>query len=99
MKILQISALPVWSMDGKGGMSSLRETLKGHIAAGHEIELVLPQYDPFSDDTKFLFVPEGQGINLHFAPCGWLPFFKRIRVKAREVWGVMPLSLMSSGGF
>ncbi|MBW2184950.1 MAG: glycosyltransferase family 4 protein [Deltaproteobacteria bacterium] len=84
MKILQISALPVWSMDGKGGMPSLRETLKGHIAAGHEIELVLPQYDPFSDDTKFLFVPEGQGFKLHFARCRWLPLFKMIRVKARS---------------
>jgi len=30
MRILEISALPVWSMDGKGGMPSLRETLRGH---------------------------------------------------------------------
>jgi glycosyltransferase involved in cell wall biosynthesis len=85
LKILHISALPVWSMDGKGGMPSLRETLKGHIAAGHEIELVLPQYDPFSDDTKFLFVPEGQGFSLHFARCRWLPIFKMIRVRARRL--------------
>jgi glycosyltransferase involved in cell wall biosynthesis len=85
LKILHISALPVWSMDGKGGMPSLRETLKGHIAAGHEIELVLPQYDPFSDDTKFLFVPEGQGFNLHFARCRWLPIFKKIRERARRL--------------
>lgn len=85
MKILQISALPVWSMDGKGGMPSLRETLKGHIDAGHEIELILPQYDPFSDDAKVLFVPEGQGFNLHFARCSWLPFFKLARAKARRL--------------
>ncbi len=85
MKILHISALPVWSMDGKGGMPSLRETLKGHITGGHEIELVLPQYDLFSDDTKFLFVPEGQCFNLHFARCRWLPIFKKIRVKARNL--------------
>ena len=85
MKILHISALPVWSMDGKGGMPSLRETLKGHIAGGHEIELVLPRYDPFSDDDKFLFVPEDQGLIIHFARCRWLPLFKRLRVRARSL--------------
>lgn len=84
MKTLHISALPVWSMDGKGGMPSLRETLKGHLAAGYEIELVLPQYDPFSDDMKFLSVPEGQGYKVHFARCRWLPMFKRLRIKARS---------------
>jgi len=83
LKILHVSALPVWSMDGKGGMPSLRETLKGHIAAKHEIELVLPQYDPFSDDDKFLFVPENQGFKCHFARCRWLPLFKRTRLRAK----------------
>jgi len=83
MNLLHISALPVWSMDGKGGMPSLRETLKGHIAAGHVIELVLPQYDPFSDDDKRLLVPEAQGFIVHFAPCRWLLPLKKWRVKAR----------------
>ena len=84
MKILHVSALPVWSMGGKGGMPSLRETLKGHLAAGHQIELVLPQYDPFSDSISFLSVPEEHEYKIHFARCRWLPLFKKIRIKARQ---------------
>jgi len=72
-------------MDGKGGMPSLRETLKGHVAARHTIELVLPQYDPFSDDSKPLFVPEGQTFTLHFAPCRWFPLLKKLRAQARRL--------------
>lgn len=84
MKVLHISALPVWSMDGKGGMPSLRETLKGHLAAGHSIELVLPKYDPFSDNYKPLVVPEGQEFLIHFASCRWLPLLKKSRNLARK---------------
>jgi glycosyltransferase involved in cell wall biosynthesis len=87
LKILHISALPVWSMDGKGGMPSLRETLNGHSAAGHEIELILPQFDPFSDDVKHMFVPEGNQFVLHFAACRWLPHLKRLRLRARRFGG------------
>lgn len=83
LNILHISALPVWSMDGKGGMPSLRETLKGHLAAGHDLQLVLPQYDPFSDDDMPMFVPADQGIVVLFAPCRWLLPLKKLRVKAR----------------
>jgi glycosyltransferase involved in cell wall biosynthesis len=79
MKILHISALPVWSMDGKGGMPSLRETLKGHVAAGHELCLVLPKYDPFSDSSDPLFIPEDRDIKVIFSPCSWLLIFKKIR--------------------
>jgi len=37
MRFLHISPLPVWPMEGKGGMPSLRETLRGHvrISGGH----------------------------------------------------------------
>jgi len=42
MRILHVSALPVWPMGNKGGMPSLHETLKGHARAGHELCLVLP---------------------------------------------------------
>lgn len=87
MKILHISALPVWSMEGKGGMPSLRETLKGHVAGGHEIELVLPRFDPFSDAATELILPEGQPFTVHFAPCTWLPLFKKLRSKARCMGG------------
>jgi glycosyltransferase involved in cell wall biosynthesis len=70
-------------MDGKGGMPSLQETLKGHVAGGHEIALVLPRYDPFSDDVNELTIPAGQVFAVHFAPCVWLPLFKKVRNKAR----------------
>ncbi|WP_240191770.1 glycosyltransferase family 4 protein [Desulfoprunum benzoelyticum] len=70
-------------MDGKGGMPSLRETLKGHLAAGHDLQLVLPKYDPFSDDDKPMFVPADKGFVLHFAPCRWLLPLKKLRVQAR----------------
>jgi len=83
MKIIHLSALPVWSMGGKGGMPSLQETLKGHIACGHEIELVLPRFDPFSDDAKELTIPENQAFRIHFASCSWLPLFKKLRNKSR----------------
>lgn len=85
MKMLHISALPVWSMDGKGGMPSLRETLKGHAAFGHTITLILPKYDPFSDDTKPLFIPEGQEYSPAFASCRWLPVLKKFRILARRL--------------
>ena len=83
MKILHISALPVWSMEGKGGMPSLRETLKGHVAGEHEIELVLPRFDPFSDEVNELILPEEQPFTVHLAPCSWLLLLKKLRNKAR----------------
>ena len=84
MKILHISALPVWSMGGKGGMPSLRETLKGHVAAGSEIEIVLPKYDLFSDDLEPLPTPVGQEFRIHTARCRWLPTIKKLRVVSRR---------------
>jgi len=85
LKILHISALPVWSMDGKGGMPSLCETLNGHVAGGHEILLVLPRFDPFSDDESPLFIPADQGMEFFFAACHWVIPFKRLRRFAYKV--------------
>lgn len=87
MKILHISALPVWSMKGKGGMPSLRETLAGHIRAGHHIKLILPQYDLFSDDLSPLTVRQDQGYSVSVASCSWLPLIKRFRKHARTCTG------------
>lgn len=87
MKILHISALPVWSMDGKGGMPSLRETLKGHIRANHEIEMILPRYDLFSDDFIPLHIKRGEGYSIHVAPCSWLPPLKRFRNRVSKIYG------------
>lgn len=87
MKILEISALPVWSMGGKGGMPSLRETLAGHLREGHHIKLILPQYDLFSDVISPLTVRQDQGYSVSVAPCRWLPLIKRLRKHVRSSTG------------
>ena len=87
MKILHISALPVWSMAGKGGMPSLRETLRGHLAAGFEIEMVLPKYDLFSDSLEPLPINPGHEFRCHVADCRWLPAIKRMRNAIRRISG------------
>ncbi len=87
MKILEISALPVWSMEGKGGMPSLRETIAGHLRAGHNIELILPQYDLFSDEISTLSVRQDQGYAVSLARCGWLPLIKQFRRTAKLMSG------------
>lgn len=83
MKILHISALQVWAMKGKGGMPSLRETLAGHRRAGHEIQLVLPKYDLFSDDSSAKAIRRDQGYDISVAACKWIPLIKRLRRSAR----------------
>lgn len=85
MKILEISALPVWSMDGKGGMPSLRETINGHIRGGHDIHLILPRYGLFSDDLLPLNVRPNRRYTLSVVSCRWLPWIKRIRNKVKEL--------------
>lgn len=87
MKILHISALPVWSMDGKGGMPSLRETLKGHLKAGNEIFVVLPQYDLFSESLQPLPVIRDKSFPIAVAKCRWLPLLKLIRSKIGKASG------------
>jgi glycosyltransferase involved in cell wall biosynthesis len=81
MKILHISALPLWSMDGKGGMPSLLETVKGHVKAGHEIEMILPQYDLFSNDLEPIDTRNNPGIKIHIVKCPWLYPIKFLRKK------------------
>jgi len=87
MKILHISALPVWSMEGKGGMPSLRETLRGHVRGGHEIHLILPSYDLFSDEFIPSTIRRNEGYEVHVAACRWLPAIKKLRVSARRLSG------------
>lgn len=83
MNILEISALPIWSMDGKGGMPSLRETLRGHVRGGHDVTVILPKYHLFNDDPTPLTVRDGEGYDVHVAECCWLPAFKKVRRCAR----------------
>lgn len=87
MKILHISALPIWSMDGKGGMPSLRETLNGHVREGHHIDVILPRYDIFSDDLLPLHIKENVSYSTHTAPCAWVPVVKKIRNRIGRISG------------
>lgn len=72
-------------MKGKGGMPSLRETIAGHIRAGHDIHLILPRYDLFSDDLSPLTVRHDQGYPISVAMCKWLPWIKRLRKKVKTM--------------
>lgn len=85
MKILHISALPVWSMEGKGGMPSLRETIEGHIRAKHEIHLILPRYDLFSDDLSPLTISKDVEYGVSIAQCRWIPVIKKIRKSVKSL--------------
>jgi glycosyltransferase involved in cell wall biosynthesis len=74
-------------MAGKGGMPSLRETLRGHLRAGHRIALVLPRYDLFSDQPVPLPVRRDAGYEVIIAPCRWLPAIKGLRAAVRRLLG------------
>jgi len=87
MNILHLSALPVWSMGGKGGMPSLEETLKGHVRAGHEVILILPEYHPFAEENSRIQPPNDEPYNTFIASCPWLPWLKRVRFFAKRCLG------------
>jgi hypothetical protein len=64
-------------VDGWQGRNALTaRDPKGHIAAGHVVELMLLQYDPFSDDLGPLSRPKVQELVSHFASCRWLPLLR-----------------------
>lgn len=85
MRFLHISKIPVWPMEGKGGMPSLRETLRGHIRGGHSVVLVLPKYDLFGERPKLLSVRDDEGYEVHIAPCRWAPAMLMARRMARRL--------------
>ncbi len=95
MNLLEISALPIWSMQGKGGMPSLRETLRGHVRGGHDVTVILPKYHLFNDDPTPLAIRRDGGYDVHVAECRWLPYFKKVRAVARRLGpaGEMPYLL------
>ncbi len=95
MRILQISALPVWPIAGKGGMPSLRETLRGHVRGGHEITLIVPRYDLFADRLVELTTPADAGFDVYYAGCSWMPAMKALRRVARAMGkgGELPYAL------
>jgi glycosyltransferase involved in cell wall biosynthesis len=87
VNLLHVSALPIWSMDGKGGMPSLRETLRGHLRGGHQVVIVLPKYQLFREKPQVVAVREDAGYEMHLAPCRWVPPLLAIRRGARWLGG------------
>lgn len=74
-------------MEGKGGMPSLRETLRGHVRGGHEIHLILPRYDLFSDESMPSTIRRNEGYEVNVAACRWLPAIKKLRAIACRLSG------------
>lgn len=68
-------------------MPSLRETLRGHVRGGHEIHLILPSYDLFSDESMPSTIRQNEGYEVNVAACRWLPAIKKLRVSARRLSG------------
>ena len=87
LRIFHITALPIWSMDGKGGMPSLQETLRGHKRAGHDIFIIMPRYDLFSDSLTDLSAYQQGEYDVRFARCAWFPLLAKLRALARRVSG------------
>jgi glycosyltransferase involved in cell wall biosynthesis len=69
-------------------MPSLRETLRGYVRGGHEIQLILPRYDLFSDKSIPSTIRRNEGYEVHIAACRWLPAIKKLRAGARRLSGV-----------
>jgi len=84
MRVLHISALPVWSMEGKGGMPSLQETLNGHVRAGHKVTLILPEHHLYAEGSARVQPPTDAPYETFIASCPWLPWAKRIRFFAKR---------------
>jgi len=87
MKFLHISALPVWPLEGKGGMPSLRETLRGHVRAGHEVVLALPKFNIIGDYAKPVTVRDDEGYKVVLMKCHWAPALAAVRRFARRIGG------------
>jgi len=68
-------------------MPSLQETLKGHIREGQEIDLILPAYNPFSDEREKVRIPRDEGYRVHMARCAWLRVVMTLRSAARRITG------------
>jgi glycosyltransferase involved in cell wall biosynthesis len=74
-------------MGGKGGMPSMAETLKGHVRAGHEVVLILPEYNLFAEENSRFRPSADAPYETFLAACPWLPGVKRIRYVAKRLFG------------
>ena len=77
--ILHISALQLWGMKGNAGMCCLQETIEGHVRAGYRVSVIIPAYSIWDDGMTPVSPPPANGIDIHVAPCSWMPMTKRIR--------------------
>jgi glycosyltransferase involved in cell wall biosynthesis len=87
MRFLHLSALWVWPMGGRGGMPSLRETIRGHVRGGAEVHLILPRYDLFADSLREVSVPPGADFTVQVAPCRWAPAMIALRAGIKRLLG------------
>ncbi len=85
MNILHVSALWLWAMDGKGGMPSLYETVAGHSRSGHEVTMIMPKYNLFSDQLEVFSCSDVNVCKLYLAECSWYPVVGRIRKTIRNL--------------
>ena len=93
--ILHISALQLWGMEGNAGMCCLQETLKGHVRAGYSVTVIIPAYDIWDDGMTPVTPATTNGIDVHVAPCSWMPMTKRIRLLLQRLGteGLVPYVL------
>lgn len=63
------------------------ETLNGHVREKNEIEVIIPQYDLFSDDVKVVSIKRTNAFSVHMAHCRWLPYAKAFRNRVSSVYG------------
>ena len=63
----------------------MRETLQGHLREGHQLELVLPQYDIFSNTLEPLYLRENPGYRIHTASCRWMVPVVWLRYRIQSV--------------
>ncbi|MDF1553853.1 MAG: glycosyltransferase family 4 protein [Deferrisomatales bacterium] len=68
-------------------MPSLRETLRGHVREGHEVQLALPKFNIWGDHAKVIAVREDEGYAVHLVPCNWAPLLAALRRQARRLGG------------
>ncbi len=65
----------------------MRETLRGHTAAGHKLYLILPRFDLFSDDLNEVVVRQDLVDEVEVAPCRWLRPLKKFRALSKRFSG------------
>ncbi|MHB8861969.1 MAG: glycosyltransferase family 4 protein [Pirellulaceae bacterium] len=68
-------------------MPSLRETLSGHVSAGHQVLLVMPRYNLFEDFPTEVRVDREAPWSVCVAPCSWVRPLLALRRTARRLSG------------